>query len=545
MKIAYSYRRFSSKKQERGDSLRRQKDTAQDWCKANGYLLQDKAFDDLGRSGFRGDNLQGDGALREFIELHKSGSIEREALLLIDSVDRFSRLPVSKAAQYFLEVVNAGIRLVFTGSYDKRIVNQDLIDKEPYILQAIIAELNRAHQESKEKSRKVKEAKAAKKAKMQAGEVVAHNNIPKYFSFKSGRYVHNEHTKLVLELVEGILAGKSLYELSKDLNERGIPTIRRKIQWSPPSVKAILTNRCLIGEYLGNANYVPAIIDETKFLLVQNVLNQNSTKRGRKAQFTNVFNGICFCADCGYSMNAWESEYKGKRFRYIRCSNYGKTTSCKKTYFRTDEVERDFFFNYLCKSLNDLVNDDDRAEVKAINADIAAKTAELNKSKTAVAKVMALLEDVQMDELKTKLLQLKSSQEVLKRDIDTLTAKLAAIQDAPQDLGKWLVKVHDFDADTVTTTYNDAAESMMEALKDNDKRDKLRVMLPSLIGKVLMHNRTRTFSVLNRAGRTVYVSEPFKSNNNNTEKWKESLKTWTKRKLPNGKVIECKRKAYQ
>nr|WP_290095175.1 recombinase family protein [uncultured Escherichia sp.] len=47
---AYSYIRFSSKKQEQGDSVRRQIALAEHYAHANNLILSDKNFQDLGIS---------------------------------------------------------------------------------------------------------------------------------------------------------------------------------------------------------------------------------------------------------------------------------------------------------------------------------------------------------------------------------------------------------------------------------------------------------------------------------------------------------------
>jgi DNA invertase Pin-like site-specific DNA recombinase len=67
MKLAYSYVRFSSAEQAKGDSLRRQTAKAAAWCLENGYTLDPSTYKDLGVSGFRGKNAAS-GALAQFLE---------------------------------------------------------------------------------------------------------------------------------------------------------------------------------------------------------------------------------------------------------------------------------------------------------------------------------------------------------------------------------------------------------------------------------------------------------------------------------------------
>ncbi|MBL0897058.1 recombinase family protein, partial [Pectobacterium atrosepticum] len=51
--IAYSYVRFSSKKQASGDSLRRQTEMAEEYASRHMLRLSSKNFQDLGISAFR------------------------------------------------------------------------------------------------------------------------------------------------------------------------------------------------------------------------------------------------------------------------------------------------------------------------------------------------------------------------------------------------------------------------------------------------------------------------------------------------------------
>ena len=53
--VAYSYVRFSSAEQRKGDSLRRQTEAAADWCVRNNARLDaSTTLHDLGKSAFRG-----------------------------------------------------------------------------------------------------------------------------------------------------------------------------------------------------------------------------------------------------------------------------------------------------------------------------------------------------------------------------------------------------------------------------------------------------------------------------------------------------------
>ena len=112
MPIAYSYIRFSSTEQLKGDSLRRQSDLSKNYAEANGLELDTKLnLRDLGISAFDKSNLN-KGALGQFLKLVEDGMIARGSYLLVESLDRLSRDKVMDALGIFLNILNAGIIIV-------------------------------------------------------------------------------------------------------------------------------------------------------------------------------------------------------------------------------------------------------------------------------------------------------------------------------------------------------------------------------------------------------------------------------------------------
>ena len=74
---AFSYIRFSSQKQQKGESFRRQAGFAVEVCRENGWVLDESlTLNDLGVSAFRGANAKV-GALAEFLEAIRIGRVLR------------------------------------------------------------------------------------------------------------------------------------------------------------------------------------------------------------------------------------------------------------------------------------------------------------------------------------------------------------------------------------------------------------------------------------------------------------------------------------
>src|ERR1700758_3230486 len=108
---AYSYLRFSTPEQAKGDSLRRQTALADDYAKRHGLTLDTELnMRDLGVSAFRGDNAQA--ALGAFLQAVRDGLVPSGSLLLVEALDRVSRQSARKAVRILEDIVEAGITVV-------------------------------------------------------------------------------------------------------------------------------------------------------------------------------------------------------------------------------------------------------------------------------------------------------------------------------------------------------------------------------------------------------------------------------------------------
>ena len=597
MKTAYSYRRWSTASQTDRDSGIRQSNSAKRWMDdfgtSLGYVLSDATFTDAGKSGYKGKHIatdesgQAKGDLMRFIQSVEEGKIPRDSILLVDEISRFSRLPLSIAVPLFMDVLNSGIGLVFTSSFDKRIITAQLINSDGYLLPSLVSDMFRVNAESVEKGKKVKAAKQTLFADIKNG-LVRRNNLPKYFTFVPdvpsnpkcwvGKYIENEHTKTVEKIIKMFLAGKSLYSIADHLNELKTPTVKYAGKWNATTIRKILQNELLKGEYKGKKDYVPKIIDSVEFDKIQNILKQNQFNRGRKSNFINIFRGVCRCT-CGAAatiMTNYNNPTTGKRletpYRYLRCSKFGKHSGCgNKGSIRLFEMEQEFFLDFLFKLPQQILNEAESDEVNALKKSIVTKQAKFNSLTAQIKKLMELSESMELDELKTKVAMLNKERETVKIELDNLNLKVSNVEDAPDtfaNLKKLLADVvtnqnafnRMIEQDVVTpeqwtkvssmnkkafTDLQRTKEKIQDTLKDNYVREGVRIMLPPLIGKLVIDARNRQFYVYNRMGKIIYKSKRQAELQNCTEAWKSGLRNYTTRKLKDGRVITLKRKVSQ
>ncbi|WP_447740147.1 recombinase family protein [Variovorax boronicumulans] len=123
---AYSYLRFSTPEQMKGDSKRRQTDLATLYALRHGLDLDSSSFQDLGVSAFKGDNAA-TGALRQFRNAVEEGLIPRGSFLLVESLDRLTRDHIVAAQSLFMAIIAAGVSVVTIQPGAERLYSVELL----------------------------------------------------------------------------------------------------------------------------------------------------------------------------------------------------------------------------------------------------------------------------------------------------------------------------------------------------------------------------------------------------------------------------------
>jgi DNA invertase Pin-like site-specific DNA recombinase len=108
---AYSYARFSSRRQSEGTSLERQLAIAREWYAREiaplGLPLDDLKCDD-GYSAYRGKHIE-KGSLGHFLAEIKEGTIAKGSVLIAENLDRISRQGPKIARKIIEAVVDNGV----------------------------------------------------------------------------------------------------------------------------------------------------------------------------------------------------------------------------------------------------------------------------------------------------------------------------------------------------------------------------------------------------------------------------------------------------
>lgn len=327
--VAYSYVRFSTAKQELGDSLRRQVQLAEEYAKRHGLQLSDRTFHDLGVSAFKRKNIKA-GALAAFIAAVKTGAIAPGSYLLIEHFDRLSRAQVPQALRLLLDLVESGVVVVTL--VDERVWDRSTVQDVTNLLTSIII-MGQAHGESKTKARRLRAVWDEKKKKAESS-VIMTKECPRWLEVNDDRsaFVVLEDKVESIRKVFGMrLNGYGVVSIVRRANQEGWPVPGLGDTWHTSLVGRLLKNRALIGEYQPYRHYkdekkesaadndenehkrvriasgepvkdyYPVVLDEQTFLRAQAVADRRGSFPGRRdPSLKNWLQGLLRC-QCGKS----------------------------------------------------------------------------------------------------------------------------------------------------------------------------------------------------------------------------------------------------
>lgn len=454
MPTAISYIRFSSKKQEKGDSLRRQTELAFQWCETNNHDLSDLKFQDLGISAFRGKHR--DSQLGALVSALKSGEVKAD-VLLVENIDRLSReLPLEATA--FITNLATLINIEVLDEREPLSLNKGAQESE--LIKLTLA-IGRSHRESAVKSNRVSKSIANKYSNPQESKKFGQRPVWLDLSEDKKTYLPNEHAAVIQRIFELRLQGLGVVRIGSVLDSEGFVPPRRKSWVRSPYISALLKDRRLLGEAIHRGEtikgYYPTVIDPDLFNLVQAKLITAKTTSNKGASRTkrNIVKGIGVCK-CGAPIRFMTNGGNA----YLQCSAAIEHRCSTKT-FRID-----YFYKFLSEQL---------AKPDLYHARWSTSTEELE----ALEKQKAMLE-VQKDKISTETKeQFKGFSEKLIQG--AIAERLEALEADAVELNALIAKIKT--GDTVKQDLQNINHIIDLAHSDNHEdaniiaRDKLNTIL--------------------------------------------------------------------
>ena len=350
MPKAYSYIRFSSTKQQKGDSLKRQTDLRDQYLQQHPELKLDTSIslEDLGVSAYDKTNIT-KGALGGFLRHVEEGKIPKGSFLLVESLDRLSRIQPIDALPIFLGVINAGITIVTL--FDNQVHSRESISANPYALMMSISNMIRANEESATKSKRVRAAWDSKR------ENISNKRLTDVCPFWMKPAGGDKGFDLIPERVEVV---KRIYKMSqegigntiivKTLNDEGVPTFSdRTVGWQKSYIQKTLTNPAVYGEFRTHLkrdgettpvevipDYYPAVMSREQWEIASSARASRRMRGGvsKGKNLTNLFSGLVRCGYCGGSMGIgsyYNTRKDGtkREVKHLSCTDARRGLGCK------------------------------------------------------------------------------------------------------------------------------------------------------------------------------------------------------------------------
>jgi DNA invertase Pin-like site-specific DNA recombinase len=268
---AFSYVRFSSPEQRKGDSLRRQTKAAEDWCEKNGVPLDTSlTLHDKGCSAFKGLHRENPDkhALALFLKLVERGRVRPGDLLVIENLDRLTREEEVTACDLLTGILVAGVKVVQLSPYEMVLTDKS----NGWELMRAVMELSRGHGESALKSQRVDAAWQKRLARTRAGEVILTRNLPAWVEERGGKLrLIPARAAAVRRIYQLAAAGYGQVRIVKTLVAEGAQpfggweeyededgNLRRRApegdrygckQWTKSYIHKILRDRRAVGEF--------------------------------------------------------------------------------------------------------------------------------------------------------------------------------------------------------------------------------------------------------------------------------------------------------
>ena len=373
----------------------RQSDAAEAWCKANGQELNESLrLDDAGISAFKGAHLKG--ALGKFLRLAELGDLGDDPILLVEAIDRLSRLEAVDGLQdVLLALVKTGVRIV--SLEDGQEYSRSSLREDGTKLVMLALKAQAAHEYSKRLSKRITAA-----WKQDEDDLVRGILPRKKFFCPPWCRLNGDEFELIDNKVEAVLKVfeysrlDGVLAVSKRLNEEGIPGLVGGV-WTASKVRRLLNDARVWGAIrLGQMDryskevrermqaegketrdfpgFLPVILSKEEVDLV--VAHRTTRTRtgsdshlGRKEQTWNVASGFTRCT-CGaaaslattYS-NSTKRDGGGKKIhlRYARC-----VARCGAPGYRMEELNGHLLARLTQGQIQQLLADDSRdGEIKA------------------------------------------------------------------------------------------------------------------------------------------------------------------------------------
>ncbi|WMT13513.1 recombinase family protein [Serratia fonticola] len=383
MRKCYLYLRISTEKQASGDGLDRQEAMLLDYVKDNAVKLgldpdNYEFIVDRGKSAFKGQHMENTSGLGKFFTRLVEGKIKPHSVLIVESLDRFSRQNPFLCMKYLSVLDEHKVEL---HDVDKKLI---ISRKVPNSLTFATMIAQRAYDESCLKSDRVKKGWNRRRTRAKDDGDYMIKNTPAWISVSDEKYVLNDNHKIVREIFDLYLTGIGSFTIAQMLNRQG--KFISEFKWDTAKICRILRNVRCRGDYISNIierdldndevsiseitipNLYPAIVSVHEFSEVQRRLDKhNFMGRIRGDSKKTVFNSLLKCSLCGAALALSTS---GK-YRYLKCFSAREKLGCIGTMMSYDAVEKAILTHIKNVDFEKIAKKQDITELDTIKGQVA------------------------------------------------------------------------------------------------------------------------------------------------------------------------------
>jgi site-specific DNA recombinase len=465
MKTAAIYARVSSDQQKEEKTIASQTAALVVFAQSEGYSVPDEwIFED---EGYSGATLVRPG-LERVRDLAAEGQIQA---VLAFSPDRLSR---KYAYQVLLieELTRHGVETIFINAPQSQTPEDQLLLQ----FQGMIAEYERA--QILERSRRGKRHRA------KLGEVSVLSGAPygyRYVRKTDERAAYYEVIEAEAEVVRQVfdlytVGALSIGAITRRLNELGVPTKKGGARWERSTVWAILRNPAYQGmacfgktqlaprQRLSNRTLrlrgglptrnsashelphdqwiqipVPSLVGENTFALAQERLQGNKKYAPRRTIEPSILLGLVHCRHCGYALYRSSTRSSARKIYYYRCLGadawrYQGKARCDQRPIRLDLLEHTVWTE-IVRLLEDptLIQAELNRRLEAARSTNPAKrhqdslTRDLARVQKSMERLVTAYQEelLSLDELRRRMPELRSREQRLQIELQSLSAQLA------------------------------------------------------------------------------------------------------------------------
>ncbi len=444
--IAYSYIRFSSAEQRKGDSYRRQLEASEKYAQEHGLTLDTSLkLHDLGLSAFDKTNVT-KGKLGAFLRAIEAGKVPQGAFLLVESLDRLSRAQVLDALNQFSAILTAGVSIVTLS--DRQVYSHESVSENPMQLMLSILIMVRAHEESLTKSDRVGKAWQRKLDEGLRNHKLVTKAVPKWMHVVDGKIeLIPERAEAVRRIFTMIKDGLSQDTIVRTLNAE-MSGWNKAGEWHPSYIQKLTMNHATYGAFETGGKisegYFPAVITKEEFDYARSLRSKRRTradvgapgiKRGHGV--TNLFSGLVYCGYCGAKMQIATnvSRKHNRTDKYLICygARIGKT-NCEIIRWNYKDIEGAFLVRVPHIDLATIFGNRQSEKLEKIEAERVTLFGSIVAMEKKISNLYTAIEEEPVPGLVKRLKEMEANKAELEKSLAAVDAELT-IERMSRDTG--------------------------------------------------------------------------------------------------------------